>query len=358
MFLKIMSDEDLPDEDPRKSYTLFEKVDEVKFARESRGGGTFVQYIDAHGTPVDRPLYGNAYVFNDIGHLISSFGVASPYAPGEDDEPEPEGYHVEPGWPFGPSGGPIPGETPPICTGYHNLDAAPYLGIKSEPGFTDDLSERFELLRIPDSADVVIRDKVTGEGAILAGEGQTGEDAQGPTIDTFEALQGQHILMAEAFHLVQNAGLIVPKDALDARLDGGRERRQKQIESYKQQIRTLENDRPFLLDLVLGVPESHFDSLVSAAVFCAVSARGHDPVLVPETIKSTGGPDRIGDARLFELIDALNAYLKKGDVQSRQDLAISAMRLYAWENKVRSTSDEGYRAMENLRNVADAVLTA
>lgn len=105
MFLKLMSDEDLPDNDSRKSYTLIERVEEVRFARDA-GGAPFVEYIDTHGARMDRALYGNAYVYNDIGHVIDAFGIASPYATAGEDQPDPE-----------PSGGPIPGETSPVCDG-------------------------------------------------------------------------------------------------------------------------------------------------------------------------------------------------------------------------------------------------
>ena len=112
MFLKLMSDEDLPDEDPCKSYTIVEGVEEVSFFR-TPDGRAFVDYLEPHGSRGNRQLHGNAYVLNDAGEKVDGFGVASPHAAGEEDDPNgplPRESDFPFNWPNGPSGGPIPDE--------------------------------------------------------------------------------------------------------------------------------------------------------------------------------------------------------------------------------------------------------
>ena len=83
MYLKIMDDENAPDEDSRKTYRLLSDVIAVKFSRISNIGegpqaGAFVFVKFKTGEPETFDVFGNAYVMNDNGKTISSWG-SMPY---------------------------------------------------------------------------------------------------------------------------------------------------------------------------------------------------------------------------------------------------------------------------------------
>jgi hypothetical protein len=82
MLLKIMSAENAADDDSRKTFQLHDGVSTVSFEREPDGlnpGGE--QRAQAHATFADNTtcvfdVPGNAYVMNDNGKTVASFGSA------------------------------------------------------------------------------------------------------------------------------------------------------------------------------------------------------------------------------------------------------------------------------------------
>lgn len=77
MIVKIMSDEDAPDEDSRKSFQLIAAVVSVGFFR--RDGCAFITLSDDRDDrePETTAVKGNVYVMNDAGKTIASFGAGS-----------------------------------------------------------------------------------------------------------------------------------------------------------------------------------------------------------------------------------------------------------------------------------------
>lgn len=82
MYLKIMGWGDLPDSDPTKTFQLLGDVEHVTFHRyiEADDLGHKVGDVEAIVWRKDRgcefhPVYANAYVLNDSGKTISSFGT-------------------------------------------------------------------------------------------------------------------------------------------------------------------------------------------------------------------------------------------------------------------------------------------
>lgn len=96
MYLKIMSGEDAPDGDSRKTFSLFTDVIKVKFdrmlsAREAKkpehrlvanqGAKAEVTFAPLPGIPSITETFwpeGNCYLMNEAGDTIASFGVC-PY---------------------------------------------------------------------------------------------------------------------------------------------------------------------------------------------------------------------------------------------------------------------------------------
>lgn len=76
MFLKIMSGEDVPDSDTRKSFQLFDHVESADFVREDGKPQVHVVFDDAPDETFD--LLGNCYLMNDGGKTVASFGPATP----------------------------------------------------------------------------------------------------------------------------------------------------------------------------------------------------------------------------------------------------------------------------------------
>ena len=79
MFLKMMSGENAPDGDSRKTFRILDDVTAVDFRRDPDGKAmaavTFRQGPGETFSPG-----GNCYLLNDAGDTVASFGVA-PYAP-------------------------------------------------------------------------------------------------------------------------------------------------------------------------------------------------------------------------------------------------------------------------------------
>lgn len=82
MYLKIMSTENAPDGDSRKTYRFLANVDAVNFVRVNSeedgpkvGAFAFVTFTD--GTRESFDVEGNAYLLNDTGKTLSSWGSAS-----------------------------------------------------------------------------------------------------------------------------------------------------------------------------------------------------------------------------------------------------------------------------------------
>lgn len=77
MFLKIMSGEDAPDGDSRKTYRLFSHVSSVNFDRRAKGTAVAEVVFDvdsASGVGITLELEGNTYLMNEDGKTIATFG--------------------------------------------------------------------------------------------------------------------------------------------------------------------------------------------------------------------------------------------------------------------------------------------
>lgn len=73
MYLKLMSGEDAPDCDSRKSFTIHAGVTSCSFARDSTGNAHVVVGFES-GEPETIRLVGNAYLMNEAGKTIGQFG--------------------------------------------------------------------------------------------------------------------------------------------------------------------------------------------------------------------------------------------------------------------------------------------
>lgn len=74
MFLKIMSGEDAADSDSRKTFQLLDNVESAEFKRES--DKALVAVLFKNGDTEDFDCPGNAYLMNDAGKTVASFGSA------------------------------------------------------------------------------------------------------------------------------------------------------------------------------------------------------------------------------------------------------------------------------------------
>lgn len=74
MFLKIMGRENCPDNDPRKTFRMMECVD-ADFCRD--GNHVAVRVIFEDGDIESFPVLANAYLMNNDGLTVSSFGAAT-----------------------------------------------------------------------------------------------------------------------------------------------------------------------------------------------------------------------------------------------------------------------------------------
>lgn len=81
MFLKIMGPEDMADANSGKTFHILADVTAVEFRRGSKAdgdefdGAQAVVWRTGHGCEF-HPIHGNAYVLNDDGKTIESFGSA------------------------------------------------------------------------------------------------------------------------------------------------------------------------------------------------------------------------------------------------------------------------------------------
>lgn len=79
--VKLMSGEDMPDDDTRKSFKLKTGVLDVEFARDDGHPYVWLWYRGADGLagpPTQLLLTGNVYVMNEAGKTVASFGVHPP----------------------------------------------------------------------------------------------------------------------------------------------------------------------------------------------------------------------------------------------------------------------------------------
>lgn len=82
MFLKVMSPENAADDDSRKTYRLYGGIKVVEFERiecpDELGFKAYAHVVyDDDSMSESIIVNGNAYVMNDDGKTISSFGAAS-----------------------------------------------------------------------------------------------------------------------------------------------------------------------------------------------------------------------------------------------------------------------------------------
>jgi hypothetical protein len=82
MLVKFMSGEGAADDDSRKQFRVFSSVKSVEFIRSDNG--SFARMEFEHGVEMEYHLSGNAYVMNDAGKTVSSFGIAQLPAPQND----------------------------------------------------------------------------------------------------------------------------------------------------------------------------------------------------------------------------------------------------------------------------------
>lgn len=73
MFLKIMSGENAPDSDSRKSFRLLDHVEAASFIRS--GGAPRATVLFENGEQEEFPCEGNAYLMNDSGKTVAQFGA-------------------------------------------------------------------------------------------------------------------------------------------------------------------------------------------------------------------------------------------------------------------------------------------
>lgn len=76
LIVKMMSDEDTPDTDARKSYRLFTGVVDVKFERGSQGEPYMNLMFNGEDDQETYDVIGNVYVMNEAGKTVASFGNA------------------------------------------------------------------------------------------------------------------------------------------------------------------------------------------------------------------------------------------------------------------------------------------
>ncbi len=80
LMLKLMSAQDLPDEDSRKRYSLYANIVTVDFVKKE-DGRAWAEVLYTDGGTEDFPLYGNAYLMNENGRTVSSFGPGADACP-------------------------------------------------------------------------------------------------------------------------------------------------------------------------------------------------------------------------------------------------------------------------------------
>lgn len=68
MYVKFMSGEDIPDEDPRKCYHMVSDANHVHFLRIN--GELMATIIIGEGDMVSVPVMGDVYILNELGDII------------------------------------------------------------------------------------------------------------------------------------------------------------------------------------------------------------------------------------------------------------------------------------------------
>lgn len=76
LYVKMMSDEDMPDESTQKCYQLLPvgDHDELSFYSTDGGESKCLDITKQDGTVITRNLIGNVYVMNESGKTIASQG--------------------------------------------------------------------------------------------------------------------------------------------------------------------------------------------------------------------------------------------------------------------------------------------
>lgn len=88
MILKLMGPEDCPDSDTRKTYRILDDVVACNFTRPDGDEAEPVVRVTFGNDSVESfPLYGNAYLMNQTGKTVSSFGCSPVPKAGEDGDP-------------------------------------------------------------------------------------------------------------------------------------------------------------------------------------------------------------------------------------------------------------------------------
>lgn len=83
LIVKIMSGEDVPDDDPRKQFRLFAGVREAHFSRRPTGKANIsLQFTQNREEGCSFDVDGNIYVMNEAGKTIATYGC-SPIPPKE-----------------------------------------------------------------------------------------------------------------------------------------------------------------------------------------------------------------------------------------------------------------------------------
>lgn len=75
LFLKIMSSENAPDDDPRKTFQILTNVESAAFVRD--GGKAHVAVLFENGDQEDIPVGGNCYLMNEAGETVARFGAGA-----------------------------------------------------------------------------------------------------------------------------------------------------------------------------------------------------------------------------------------------------------------------------------------
>lgn len=81
--IKLMSGEDMPDDDTRKTYKLKSGVLDIEFERMGEDSYAWLWFMGGDGcatAPTQLLLHGNVYVMNESGKTVSSFGIAQPHS--------------------------------------------------------------------------------------------------------------------------------------------------------------------------------------------------------------------------------------------------------------------------------------
>jgi len=78
LIVKLMAADNLPDCDTRKGHKLFTGVSAVDFSRDERGQAFAHLFFVGEVDPETFVLNGNAYVMNEAGKTVSSFGSSPP----------------------------------------------------------------------------------------------------------------------------------------------------------------------------------------------------------------------------------------------------------------------------------------